>query len=133
MIPTKARQLFCAACLLLLHSIFAFGQSQTTGRIAGTVKDPNGATVAGAEVTIKSLATYEERKVTTDAQGSYGVPLLPPGAYRVNVRANGFKRAEIESVRIVITETTTVDATLEVGNVNEQVVVSAPDPLIQTS
>jgi hypothetical protein len=133
MIPTKARQLFCAACLLLLNSIFAFGQSQTTGRLAGTVKDPNGATIAGADVTIKSLATYDERKVTTDAQGNYAALLLPPGVYQVNVKANGFKRAQRESVRIVITETTTVDFSLEVGNISEQEVVTTSDPLVQTS
>src|SRR6185369_14173250 len=97
-----------------------------------TVKDPNGAVIAGAEVTVKSLSTGEERTVATDAQGHYGVTLLSPGAYRVNVIANGFKRTEIGSVRVVITETITVDISLEVGDVSEQVIITS-EPLIQTS
>src|SRR5262245_27724808 len=133
MIAGKAKRLFWVGCFLALSSISAFPQTQTTGHIAGIVKDPNGANIAGAEVTVKSLSTSEERRVVTDAQGHYAVPLLSPGVYRVNVRANGFKRSEVESVRVVITETSTVDVSLEVGDINEQVVVSGSDPLIQTS
>src|SRR5215831_14681402 len=132
MIASKAIRLFSISFFLVLYSISALAQSHTTGGIAGTVKDPNGADIVGAEVTVKSLSTSDERRVATDAQGHYTVTLLSPGVYRVNVRANGFKRSEIESVRVVITETTTVDISLEVGNINEQV-VSASDPFKQTS
>src|ERR687885_1150351 len=62
----KAMLLFWVSCLLVLYSISAFAQSQTTGRIAGTVKDQHGAVVVGAEVSVTSLATAEERRVTTD-------------------------------------------------------------------
>src|SRR6202008_3790641 len=123
MIAGKAIRLFWASCFVVLYSISTLAQSQTTGRIAGTVKDPNGAVVAGAEVTVKSLFTGKERTVATDAQGHYAEPLLAPGEYSLNVRANGFKRSEVESVRVVITESTTVDIGLEIGNINEQVVV----------
>jgi hypothetical protein len=132
MIAHQAIRLFSASCFVVLCSVSALAQSQTTGRIAGTVKDPNGAVVAGAEVTVNSLFTGEERTDVTDAQGHYGVTLLSPGAYRVNVRANGFKGTEIESVRVVITETITVDISLEVGDVSEQVIITS-EPLIQTS
>jgi outer membrane receptor protein involved in Fe transport len=133
MIAGQAIRTFWISCLLVLCSISALPQSQTTGRISGTVKDPNGAVIAGAEVTVKSLFTGEERTVPTDAEGNYAVPLLSPGTYRVNVTANGFKRAEIESVRVVITETITVDISLEVGDVSEQVIINASEPLLQTS
>ena len=116
----------------MLCSISALGQSQTTGRIVGTVKDQRGAFVVGAEVTVTSLATAEERKATTDAEGNYTVSFLPPGTYRVSVAANGFKRAEVESVRVVITETLPLDVNLEVGTVTEEAVVRAEGPLIQT-
>ncbi|MCA1643308.1 MAG: carboxypeptidase-like regulatory domain-containing protein [Acidobacteria bacterium] len=46
--------------------------------------------MVGAEVTVTSLATAEERKATTDAEGNYAVPLLSPSTYRVRVAANGF-------------------------------------------
>ena len=123
--------MFWISCLLVLYSVSAFAQSQTTGRISGTVKDPDGAVIVGAEVTVKSLATSEERKVTTDTEGNYAALLLSPGTYRVSVTAYGFKRAEIESVRVVITESTTVDVSLEVGTISEQAVINASGPLIQ--
>src|SRR5919201_1060745 len=106
----KAMSLFWAGCLLVLWHTSAFAQSQTTGCIAGTVKDHNGAVIVGAEVTVTSLATAEERKVGTDAEGDYSVPLLAPGAYRIKVTANGFNAALFDSVRVIITETTTVNA-----------------------
>ena len=123
-----------AAAILLpfafLVSISVFAQSQTTGRIAGIVRDPNGAVIVCAEVTVSSSATAEERKVTTDDQGNYSVPLLPPGAYRVKVAANGFNSAVIDSVQVVITETTTVNADLPVAGAVVEIIVR-PAPLIQ--
>ena len=123
--------MFCATCLLAFYSMSALAQSQTTGRIAGTVKDPNGAIIVGAEITVTSLATKEERNRTTDVEGNYNVLLLSPGIYRVSVTANGFKKAETD-VRVVITETSTVDVNLEVGTVSEQSVISESAQLIET-
>src|SRR5437763_7957765 len=116
MIARKATPLFWAGCLIALCTSSAFAQSQTTGRVAGTVKDQNGAVIIGAEVTVTSLATTEERKVTTDTEGNYSVALLSPGVYRITVVANGFN-SDLYSVRVVITETTTVNAELTVAGV----------------
>jgi Carboxypeptidase regulatory-like domain/TonB dependent receptor-like, beta-barrel/TonB-dependent Receptor Plug Domain len=113
-----------------LVSISVFAQSQSTGRIAGIVRDPNGAVIVSAEVTVSSSATAEERKVTTDDQGNYSVPLLPPGTYRVKAAANGFNFAVIDSVQVVITETTTVNAELPVAGAVVEIIVRSP-PLIQ--
>ncbi|HEV2860403.1 MAG TPA: TonB-dependent receptor [Pyrinomonadaceae bacterium] len=123
-----------AACLsALIFCAVALGQSQTTGRIGGTVTDQNGAAVAGAEVTVASRATGEERKVVTDESGVYIISLLPPGEYRVTVAAANFKKAVFESVRVAITETATVDAELQVGALtDETVVVSAAAAALQT-
>ncbi len=93
----------------------ALSQSQTTGRIAGTVKDERGAVIARAEVIVHSNATAEERRVTTDDQGSYSVSSLAPGLYRVRVIANGFAPAHFDPVQVVITETTAVNARLTVA------------------
>src|SRR5256885_10977856 len=112
----KAIPLFWAGSLLVLSSTAAFGQSQTTGRITGTVKDQNGAVIVGANVTITSNATGEERKVITDNEGNYTVPLLMPGRYRVRVAANGFAARVFDPVQVVITETNTVDGELAVAS-----------------
>src|SRR5216684_8285439 len=81
-------------------------QSQTTGRIAGSVKDQTGAVLVGAEVRVVSNASGDERKVTTDEVGAYGVALLPPGLYRVNIAASGFQEVLFENTPVAITETT---------------------------
>ena len=131
------KKLFAPAAALCLSALFlcaaAFGQSQTTGRVGGTVTDQNGAAVAGAEVTVASRATGEERKVVTDESGVYIISLLPPGEYRVTVAAANFKKAVFESVRVAITETATVDAELQVGALtDETVVVSAAAAALQS-
>ncbi len=123
--------LFLAFLFLPPTSVSALTQGKTTGRIAGTVKDEGGALIAGAEVSIISKATGDERKVTTDGEGSYAVPLLPPGTYRVTIIANGFKQAVSDNVQILITETIVVSASLEVGDLKESVTISTAPPLIQ--
>lgn len=124
--------LFTAACLLLLCSLTVSAQSQTTGRIAGTVMDEKGAALPGAEVTVTNKATGEVRTVVADDSGHYIVPLLSPGDYSVNVTANGFKKFIAEDVRVALTETTTLDPSLVVGAVSESVTVNAAPQLVQT-
>src|SRR3989442_13760650 len=90
----------------LFLSSSAFAQTQTNGRIAGTVKDQNGALIGGAEVITTSEATGEERKVTSDDAGSYSVPVLPPGEYRLSISASGFEPKVFPHIRVRITGTT---------------------------
>jgi hypothetical protein len=119
-----------ALCQLACCCPLALGQ--TTGRIAGVVRDPSGAVIAGAEVTVRNQATGEERKVATDETGNYSAPLLPPGVYQVSVAANGFQRALFPQVRVNITETSAINAVLAVGAVSGSVTVHAAAPLVQT-
>src|SRR5438067_8717940 len=102
---------------VLFLSSSAFAQTQTNGRIAGTVKDQNGALIIGAEVITTSEATGEARKVTSDGAGSYSVSFLPPGGYRLRISANGFEPKVFADIRVSITETTTLVATLAVTGV----------------
>lgn len=118
-------------CLLVLCRPSAFAQNQTTGRIVGTVKNKNGAVISGAQVIVGSKTTGEERIVTTDDQGNYTVALLAPGIYRVTVTANGFNSAVFNSVQVVITETTVVNAELNVVGVIVDPVIIRITPLIQ--
>jgi hypothetical protein len=132
MIPHKSIAFLSALCLLALFCVSAPAQSQTSGRISGTVKDEQGAAIPGAEVAVTNQATGEERKVMTDADGNYFVPLLPPGAYTLSVTASGFKRSIAEDIKVTITETSTINPTLSVGAVQESVTVNAAPPLVQT-
>jgi len=131
MIAKSGMALFWVGWLLALCTSSAFAQGQTTGRVAGTVKDERGALIVGAEVTVSSKSTAEERKVTTDDQGNYSVPLLPPGTYRVRITANGFTTFIFDPVQVVITETTTVNTGLKVAGVIVDPVMVHIAPLIQ--
>ncbi|MBI1761181.1 MAG: TonB-dependent receptor [Acidobacteria bacterium] len=119
-------------CSIILCSSSALAQSQTTGRITGTVKDEKGALIAGAEVTASNKATGDARTTTTGGDGNYIVPLLPPGLYQVTIKAQGFKQAALDNVRVAITETTVINADLLVGGAQESVTIAAAGPTVQT-
>src|SRR5499427_11117620 len=121
-----------AICLSAIFTLSAFAQSQTTGRIAGTVKDEKGAVIRGAEVTVANKATGEARTAVTDDEGNYIISFVPPGVYQVSVKAGGFKKSVIDNIRAVITETTSVNAELSVGAAEESITVTSAAPLAQT-
>jgi len=118
-------------CVLGLCTSSALAQSQTTGRIAGTIKDERGGFIVGAEITVSSKASAEERKVTTDHSANYTVPLLQPGIYRVTITADGFNSIVLDSVQVVITETTIVNAELTVTGIIVDPIIIPVTPLIQ--
>ncbi|MCU1264881.1 MAG: Cna protein B-type domain, TonB-dependent Receptor Plug Domain protein [Acidobacteria bacterium] len=124
--------LILALCILLVASATAMSQSQTTGRIVGTVTDEKGGVIPGADITVTNKATGEERKTVADESGHFIVPLLAPGSYTVVVTGTGFKKFISEDVRVALTETSTVNAALVVGSVAETVTVNAAPPLVQT-
>jgi len=127
-----ANLFFTSLCLLLLSTSMVMAQSQTTGRLVGTVTDEKGGALPGAAVTVTNTASGEERTVVADEAGHFIVPLLPPGSYNVSVTANGFKKFIAEDVRVTITETATLDPSLVVGAVSESVTVEAAPQLAQT-
>jgi hypothetical protein len=124
--------LVCSVAAILLCVSLAHAQSAGTGAIAGTVTDPSGAAVAGAKVTLTSLATAQTRTATTGPNGDYRFSLLPPGNYRLDFSASGFKTATIASVTVTTTETATVNQALEVGTVTQTVTVESNAQVLQT-
>jgi hypothetical protein len=132
----NARHRSASLLAIFLSAIFSvtfFAQSQTTGRIAGTVKDEKGALIRGAEIIATNKATGDVRTTTTDSEGNYIIPFAPPGLYRVSIKAGGFANTLLDNVRVVITETTVVNADLAVGAVADQsITISSAAPLVQT-
>ena len=110
--------------LLVAASINTFGQAGTS-TVRGTVTDPQGNVVAGATVTLTNLATTTLRTTTTADVGVYSFEFVPPGDYKVEVTATGFKRAVVNNVHALVSQPTPVDVKLEVGNVSETVTVAA--------
>jgi len=123
-----SKKLSSAWILLCLVSVFAAllsAQSAGTGALTGTVIDPTGAVVPGAQVVLVNLETNQTRTATTGSDGAYKFSLLPPGNYSVRFTAAGFKTSEVPSVAVNVTETPVLDRTLEVGAQTEQVTVEA--------
>lgn len=117
--------------LAALAACLAWAQGER-GTFNGTVSDPSGAVVAGATVKVLNPATGVESTNTTTDAGVYRMPYLSPGVYRISVTAPGFKTAVRENVVLAVAQTLTVDFSLDVGNLSDQVTVSSDPPLIET-
>jgi hypothetical protein len=117
--------------LLLLFPVFSFGQA-TFGTITGIVTDPTGATVPNTEVQVTNEGTNISRAATTGDAGTYDVPNLNPGKYRVTARAGGFKTAVVQNIDVTALRTVRVDLRLDVGEVGTEVTVQGTTPVIET-
>ncbi|MBZ5681816.1 MAG: carboxypeptidase regulatory-like domain-containing protein [Acidobacteriia bacterium] len=109
------------------------GVSNATTSLYGIVKDPSGASVRGARVTVRNEETGSSQVTTTDAQGHYRFNDIQAGNSALFVNAPGFQRFNLANIYLGIGRNNEIDATLNVGNANESVEVSAgPPPLVQT-
>ncbi len=132
---SNARRVGCAFAffgLALWLAPATLGQT-VTGRLLGTVQDPSGAGVPGAQVTITNQDTGISLKTQTDGVGNYVAPSLAPGAYTVRVEAAGFRAAVASGNTASVAQTTRVDVTLQVGPIAESVEVTAATPLVQST
>ena len=127
-IKTLALALTCIGAVIG-QNIAVIGQTNRGG-ISGTVVDSTGAVIAGATVTITNLGTNQASKLTTSESGSYSATSLDPVAYRITVEAAGFKKAVVEGVKVDTATTSTVNVTLELGNIDNVVTVSGADSLL---
>lgn len=125
----KAGLMLTALMTLLAISSFTFAQ-EITGSIVGTVRDANGAAVAGATVSISdpSKDNIVIRTVTTNDDGEFSAPNLNISTYRITVEAPNFKKTIQNDVKLNVGERRTVDIVLEAGNISETVTVEA-DPV----
>src|SRR5688572_10228884 len=125
------------AFTLLLAAAFAlpaFGQTNK-GEIKGTVRDQTGALVQNAEVTATNIGTGATRIATTSDDGTYGLLLLDPGTYRVEVvppAALQLQKAVSENVVVQTSQTQPLDITLEPGSVGAEVTISLAGSLVET-
>lgn len=114
--------------LLSLLTLLAGGAvaQVVTGSIAGTVKDPSGAVVPNATVTVTNTdKNIVVRTVKTNASGGYTAPFVPVGHYSVSVQANGFEQMTQTGINLDVNQSLTVDFTMQVGEVQQSVTVEA--------
>ena len=121
-----------ALLALLLRVSTVSAQTAGTGALTGTVTDPSGAVISGATVSVTDTATGQTRTTKTNANGSYDIPLLPPGNYSMTFVATGFKQALVPSVTVSVTQTAVLNRSLEVGEQTQQVTVQATVQGVQT-
>jgi hypothetical protein len=130
------RLLFRLILLLPLSacgSSYLLGQGTDLGTIRGTVTDQSGAVIPNATVVILDLGTGSARETKTSSQGEYQVFGLRSGNYKVTVSAQSMTTAEITGITLKGSDVVSADAVLKVSSANEQTVVTAEAPTIDTA
>lgn len=117
--------------LLAALTLPAFAQTNK-GTIKGTVTDQNGGVVQNATVTVTNVGTNAERTVSTGNDGTYEVPLLDPGTYKVSVKAPSFAETTQENIVVQTSSTAVADITMGTGQVGGNVTVTAAPSLVQS-
>ena len=119
--------------LTLILLAAASARAQVMASVTGHVEDPSGAAVAGADVTARNAETGAVRDVVAGGEGRYFVAALPVGDYEIRASKQGF-RAEVRSgIHLVVGEEATVDLTLPLGEVNQEVTVSGDAPMVSVT
>ena len=132
--PRSASKLLWISLVGLICGARALAQGGATGAITGTVLDPSGAVVAGADVRIVNQDTGAlTRTAKTDANGSFTTPLLPVANYTVTVQSPGFAQASFPNIAVRVTETTRMTAQLRPLAVQEKIEVQAQVQAVETS
>jgi Carboxypeptidase regulatory-like domain len=121
--PCRSCLLFCT--LTIFVSVSMLSAQESRGTLQGRVTDSSGAAVPGATVDVLNLATGVVTTSTTNEQGSYRAALLNPGSYRVTVSLSGFSKFVSDQIELHVADVLTVDATLKVGAVSDEVTVTA--------
>jgi hypothetical protein len=124
------RVLPTAVVLLAIAVSPVFAQQAS---ITGRVVDPSGAAVPGAVVGVKNIDTGIQTGVTTNAEGYYSIPLLPPGQYTIAVELSGFRSQTRSGISLDVQQSARLDFTLELGTLSESVEVRTPIVDAQTS
>jgi hypothetical protein len=119
------------ALLIVSAPIHVSAQNRNAGEIRGTVTDSSGAVIPGVQITIQDTLTGVVTNLASDSHGVYDAASLIPDTYSVSFAKQGFKKL-VKSNIVLHVEAITVDATLEVGSVSQQVTVTGAVPQVQT-
>lgn len=117
------KRVLLAILTICLFTLSALAQSNT-GRLVGTVSDPSGV-IPGATVVITDNQTGKERTIISSDEGSFSVPQLDPGVYTVKITAEGHKTFTASEVKIDVGRDYSLNATMEIGGIAENVTVVA--------
>src|SRR5579884_1153714 len=129
--PMKLRLLsYC--CLLVLFCSLLLHAQLDRGQISGFVKDPAGAVIVNAAVTVRNEATLQDTRVTTNESGYFQAPNLISGIYTIEGEAPGFKKYTVEHVKLDAASAATVNPVLAMGTLTESISIVANATPLQT-
>ncbi|HVF26800.1 MAG TPA: TonB-dependent receptor [Pyrinomonadaceae bacterium] len=111
----------------LILTSASVGAQSTTSEVNGTIKDESGAVVPGVEVKLTDAATGRELTTTASDEGFYSFANVRPGTYTLVAERTGFKREQVQDVKIDVGVPTTVNFSLQTGGVDETITVSSSD------
>jgi hypothetical protein len=123
---------FAFSLTMLVNVHPAVAQSTGSATLRGTVKDPQGAIVRGATITLVNERTKDERQTKTSDDGTYTFTALSPGMYTLKAELQGFKVSAKSNLSIETSGTQGVDITMEVGQPTETVTITAGQDQLQT-
>src|SRR5437870_8256066 len=132
---SKMRTLASVAKIVVLGislGVFGWAQAVSTSQINGTVQDASGAVLPGAEITATQTDTGAVRMTVSNETGSYVLPGLPVGPYKLEVSLPGFRTFIQSGIVLQVNSSTAVNAVLNVGQVSETVEVQANAALVET-
>ena len=128
----RPRTVGCIAALILLAGPASLAAQVLYGSMVGNITDSSGGAVPGATVTITHSETGASHEAVTDANGTYRFSTVQPGTYTMTVKLTGFRTFTRENVPVTLNSITRVDAAMQVGQLSENVTVSADTPMLQT-
>jgi hypothetical protein len=120
------------ATMFSLAPVPLWGQAVSSASITGVVIDPAGAVVPGAKVEVTQVNTGMVRTTVSAADGSYSFPNLPVGPYKLEVMASGFQAYEQTGIVLQVANHVTINVTLRLGSLSQQVQVQANASMVQT-
>jgi hypothetical protein len=129
----KGISVLAIGCIIWGLTATAVNAQLNRGIIEGIVIDPQGASIAGADVTVTSVDTNVASATKTNNTGYYRAVDLVPGKYRVHIAAAGFNATDVVDVAIPAGQTVKVDAQMKLGSTQETVQVVAEVPLLETT
>jgi hypothetical protein len=118
---------------LLVASATLHGQATASAVLEGTIFDASQAAVGGSQVMLINKDTDARRTTTSSSTGLYRFDLLPPGHYEIRVTMQGFRTASVGPFELLVSQTSTVNVTLEPGSISETVTVTEEAPIIDVT
>jgi hypothetical protein len=131
---TGQRNMSKATLVVCLFATFSplLRAQVATAELSGEILDTTGAAVAQAKVSATSTATNQVHETVSNAAGRYVISLLPPGEYLLSAEAPGFKKLVQTGIVLQINQQAELNLTLQVGQINETMEVTAQAPLLES-